>query len=186
VGANFHFGAGGSGDVGTLRDEGKRLGFGVDIVPPVKWAGHPISSTRVRTALARGDVKAAARMLGRCYGLAGMVVRGEGRGRLLTYPTANLAVTDSAKMVPAAGIYAARVRVGEKTYGGALYVGTKPTYGGKATTIEVYLIGTRANLYGRKLEVFFVDRLRDEREFSNDEALKRAIASDVSRVRRLV
>jgi riboflavin kinase/FMN adenylyltransferase len=186
IGYDFRFGRGREGDAHRLEDLGEEMGFGVDIVPPVKWAGHPVSSTRVRTALARGDVKAAARMLGRSYGLAGRVVRGEGRGRLLTYPTANLAVTDSAKMLPASGIYAARVRVGKKTYGGALYLGTKPTYGGKATAIEVYLIGARASLYGRKLEVFLVDRLRNEREFRNDEALKRAIASDVSRVQRLV
>jgi len=186
IGYDFRFGRGREGDARYLETLGEAMGFGVDIVPPVKWAGHPISSTRVRTALARGDVKAAAKMLGRCYGLAGTVVRGEGRGRSLTYPTANLAVADPGKMVPASGIYATRVRVGEKTYGGALYIGTKPTYGGKAAAVEVYLIGARANLYGRKLEVSFVDRLRSEREFGNDEALKRAIASDVSRARRLL
>jgi riboflavin kinase/FMN adenylyltransferase len=123
-------------------------------------------------------------MLGRPYCLRGKVVRGEGRGRRLAYPTANLAVDDFRKMLPRPGIYAARVILGGATYGGALYVGTKPTYGGGPVAVEVHLIGIRANLYGRKLEVAFVDRLRDEREFKGDAALKRAIASDIRRAGR--
>jgi len=186
IGYDFRFGKAREGDARHLEALGEEMGFGVDIVPPVRWAGHPISSTRVRTALARGDVKAAARMLGRPYSFVGTVVRGEGRGRRLAYPTANLAVTDATRMVPAAGIYATRVKAGRKAYAGALYIGTKPTYGGKAMGIEVYLVGARSNLYGRKLDVEFVDKLRGERRFRSEEALKRAIASDVSRLRRVV
>jgi riboflavin kinase/FMN adenylyltransferase len=186
IGYDFRLGREREGDAAYLEVLGEEIGFGVDIVPPVKWAGHPISSTRVRTALARGDVKVAARMLGRPYGLRGKVVRGEGRGRRLEYPTANLAVDDSRKMLPRPGIYAARVALGRTVCGGALYVGTKPTYGGGPVTVEVYLIGARANLYGRKLDVTFVDRLRDERNFKSDGALKRAIASDVRRAIRVL
>ena len=186
IGYDFRFGRGREGNAGYLESLGEKMGFGVDIVPPVTWAGHPISSTRARTALARGDVRAAARVLGRPYSLSGRVVRGEGRGRRLAYPTANLAVARSGKILPRAGIYAVRAKTGGIIYPGALYIGSKPTYGGGATSVEVYLVGRRAGLYGRKVEVLLVDRLRDEQAFRDDLALKRAIAGDVKRVRRLI
>ncbi len=186
IGYDFRFGKGREGDAQYLEALGENMGFGVDIVPPVKFGAHPVSSTRVRTSLARGDVKSASKMLGRSYSLAGWVVRGEGRGRLLTYPTANLEIGDATKMLPRLGIYAVRVMVGKALYPGVLYIGTKPTYGGEATTIEVHLIGFEAGLYGQEIEVHFVDRIRDEREFKDDKALKRAIAADVTRARSLL
>jgi riboflavin kinase/FMN adenylyltransferase len=186
IGYDFRFGKGREGDAEYLKRLGEEAGFGVDIVPPVNFAGHPISSTRVRTALARGDVKSAQKMLGRMYSFSGKVIRGEGRGRLLGFPTANLEVCDAGKMLPGFGIYAVRVEVAGALHPGAMYIGTKPTYGGKEISLEVFLIGPASNLYGRKLKVFFVDRVRDERRFKSGEALERAMARDVARVRRLL
>jgi riboflavin kinase/FMN adenylyltransferase len=186
IGYDFRFGAGREGDAPYLECLGARLGFGVDIVPPVGYLNHPISSTRVRTALVRGDVEAAARMLGRPYTLAGRVVRGEGRGRELRFPTANIEVGDDAKIVPANGVYAVRVDMGRKTCPGALYIGTKPTFGGRARSVEVHIMDVRGRLYGRRLGVAFVKRIRDDVTFAGPEALRDAIRKDLSKARRLL
>ena len=186
IGYDFRFGRGREGDASYLRSLGEKYGFGVDIVPPVRYLRHPVSSTRVRTALVRGDVKSAARMLGRPYSVAGLVSRGEGRGRKLTYPTANLEIEDARKMLPSRGIYAVRVTLGSRQAIGALYIGTKPTFGGRTECVEVHILGRKGNLYGRRLEVSFVQRLRDDAEFSDEAALKKAIARDIARARKIL
>jgi riboflavin kinase/FMN adenylyltransferase len=186
IGYDFRFGVGREGDAPYLERLGERLGFGVDIVPPVKYLNHPVSSTRVRTALLRGDVVSASRMLGRPYRLAGKVVRGEGRGRLLDFPTANLEVGGSEKILPAAGVYAVRVDIGRKHAPGALYIGTRPTFGGKTRTVEVHIMDTKGSLYGRKVGVAFVRRIRDDAAFPGPEALQDAIRADVSKAMRLL
>jgi riboflavin kinase/FMN adenylyltransferase len=145
-----------------------------------------VSSTRIRTALVRGDVKSAARMLGRPYSVAGLVSRGEGRGRQLTYPTANLEIEDARKMLPSRGIYAVRVGLGSRQAPGALYIGTKPTFGGRTESVEVHILGRKSNLYGRRLEVSFVQRLRDDEAFRDEAALKKAIARDIARTRKIL
>jgi len=186
IGYDFRFGRGREGDASYLRSLGEKYGFGVDIVPPVRYLRHPVSSTRVRTALVRGDVKSAARMLGRPYSLAGLVSRGEGRGRKLTYPTANLEIEEARKVLPSRGIYAVRVGLGSRLAPGALYIGTKPTFGGRTESVEVHILGRKGNLYGRRLEVSFVQRLRDDAEFRDEAALKKAIARDIARARKIL
>jgi len=186
IGYDFRFGVGREGDAPYLERVGERLGFGVDIVPPVNYLNHPVSSTRVRTALVRGDVESAARMLGRPYRLTGEVVRGEGRGRMLEFPTANLEVVDPAKILPASGVYAVEVDIGKKQAAGALYIGTKPTFGGRARSIEVHILDVRRSLYGRRVRVAFVKRIRDDAAFPGAEALQDAIRADVSKAGRLL
>jgi riboflavin kinase/FMN adenylyltransferase len=186
IGYDFRFGRGREGDASSLKSLGEKYGFGVDIVPPVRYLRHPVSSTRIRTALVRGDVKSAARMLGRPYSVAGLVSRGEGRGRQLTYPTANLEIEDARKMLPSRGIYAVRVGLGSRQAPGALYIGTKPTFGGRTESVEVHILGRKSNLYGRRLEVSFVQRLRDDEAFSDEAALKKAIARDIARTRKIL
>ena len=185
VGYDFRFGRGREGDARYLETLGEDLGFGVDIVPPVRFGGHPVSSTRIRTALSRGDAGSAAKMLGRPYSICGMVVRGEGRGRLLSYPTANLEVEDG-KMIPREGIYAVMVARGRRVEPGVLYIGRKPTYRGEATSIEVHVLGRVGSLYGKALEVRFIERLRGDRAFGSDAALRRAIGRDIRRASRLL
>ncbi len=186
IGYDFRFGRGREGDASYLKSLGEKHGFGVDIVPPVRYLGHPVSSTRVRTALVRGDVKSVARMLGRPYSVKGVVSRGEGRGRKLTYPTANLEIEGVRKMLPSQGIYAARVHLGSQVEPGAFYIGTKPTFGGRTESVEVHIIGWKGSLYGRRLEVSFVQRLRDDAEFGGEGALKKAIARDIARARKIL
>ena len=185
IGYDFRFGVSREGDAPCLEHLGGKLGFGVDIVPPVNYLDHPVSSTRVRTALVRGDVESAARMLGRPYRFTGRVVRGEGRGRLLDFPTANLEVAEQDKAIPATGIYAVRVTLGRRREVGALYIGNKPTFRGRANSIEVHVLGVKGSLYGRKVQISFIKRIRDDAAFESPAALRQAITEDVMTVKRL-
>ncbi len=187
IGYDFRFGKARGGDASYLRAAGENLGFGVDIVPPVLYRGHPVSSTRVRTAIARGEVENASAMLGRPYALRAKVVCGEGRGRKLDYPTANLKPEEEKKMLPAKGVYAVQVITDAgKLLPGALYIGSKPTFGGFRVGIEVHMIGLVGNLYGREVEVHFLRRIRDERVFRSESALRRQIGKDVEEAARII
>jgi riboflavin kinase / FMN adenylyltransferase len=186
VGVGFRFGRGQSGDVPTLEALGAEHGFAVEAIAPVSQGGEPISSSRVRDALARGDVAAARALLGRAYPIDGEVVAGDGRGRTIGVPTANLASEN--EVLPARGVYAARCRVGQP-FGGAVAhpavvnVGSRPTFGGTTTTIEAHLLDFDADLYGAPLRLSFEERLRDERRFPGVDALVAQIREDVARAR---
>jgi riboflavin kinase/FMN adenylyltransferase len=186
IGYDFRFGRDRQGDALYLESLGEAEGFGVDTVPPVNFRDHPVSSTRVRTALVRGDVESAARMLGRQYSFKGSVIRGEGRGAGLSYPTANIDPGDPNKILPAKGVYAVTTRVGGTDRPAVLYIGTKPTFSGRSSTIEAHIMGMEGNLYGKSIEVAFAGRLRDEIRFENDADLRKAIAGDVSRAKGLL
>ena len=185
IGYDFRFGRGRQGSPSYVEVLGERLGFGVDIIPPVTYLGSPISSTRVRTALMRGDVTSAADMLGRPYGFKATVVRGEGRGKHLSFPTANLRVRGRDKIVPAKGVYAVRVDIDGHIFAGALYIGSKPTFRGDKPTIEVYIVGTRKHLYGKTVRVEFIRRLRGEKRFASEQELRGAIDRDVKKAIRV-
>jgi riboflavin kinase/FMN adenylyltransferase len=186
IGYDFRFGASRKGDAPYLEHLGEKSGFGVDIVPPVNYLGHPVSSTRVRTALVRGDVQSAASMMGRPYSIKGKVVRGEGRGRELDFPTANLEMVEPRKMLPANGVYAVKATFGKRTEAGALYIGPRPTFRGRANSIEVHLLGFSGSLYRRTMEISFARRIRGDAVFAGAGALREAITRDVARVKRLM
>lgn len=185
IGYDFRFGKERKGDVTCLESLGTELGFGVDIIPPVTYAGFPISSTRIRTSIVRGDMESAAQMLGRPYWFSGKVIKGEGRGRLLEFPTANLSIQGANKIIPPSGVYAAKVRTGKTKIPGALYIGRRPTFGGNHPSVEIHLIGHHGVLYGKRLTVEVISRLRDEMVFKKIEDLKRTIARDVNKVLRI-
>lgn len=180
VGEDFALGRARAGDVGRLRAIGRERGFEVEAVPLLHEDGEPITSTRIRAQLAAGDVRDAARLLGRRFSLAGHVVRGDGLGRQLGWPTANLRLHEE-KCLPALGIYAVWARVDGRGawLPGAMSVGVRPTFGGQAVTLEVHLIGWEGDLYGHEVEVHFVDWLRAELKFDGPEALVEAIRADV-------
>lgn len=156
----------------------RERGIGLTVVPPVRADGVVISSSGVRGLLRAGDVRAAAAWLGRWYGVRGRVVSGDQRGRQLGVPTANLDVPPL-KVVPARGIYAAYATVAGATYGAAVSVGVRPTFGEGRLVVEVHLLGVELDLYGQTLEVAFVERLRDEVRFPDAEALKAQMALDL-------
>lgn len=181
IGYDHGFGRNRSGDADTIRALGQRLGFAVDVVPPVEAEGDTISSSRIRRALQDGRIREANACLGRAYALHGVVVRGEGRGKGLGFPTANLQVGDRDKLVPPPGVYAVRgiLRDG-RAHPGALHVGPRPTFQGSPSTIELHLIGFDGDLYGEQVRVDFVERLRDVRPFASVEALVAQLREDVA------
>ncbi len=182
VGESFRFGRGRAGDPRTLEALGRTRGFGVEVVAPVLEAGRPISSSRVRDALAGGRVDEALRLLGRAYFVDGVVVRGDGRGRTLGIPTANLA--PEPQILPARGVYAALCRLAEGSWRSAVVnVGERPTFGGGRVTLEAHLIGFDGELYNSRLRVAFHDRLRGEQRFASASALVAQIHADVEAAR---
>jgi riboflavin kinase/FMN adenylyltransferase len=184
VGTNFRFGRGRSGDVALLKRLGSELGFDVVAVEPVFHEGAPISSTRIREALARGAVGGARELLGRPFFVDGDVVHGDGRGRTIGVPTANLALRN--ETLPRPGVYAATCRI--LPSGGpraaVVNLGRRPTFGGGETTLEAHLLDFDRDLYGASLRVEFRERLRDEQRFDGPEALVRQIREDVEAARR--
>jgi riboflavin kinase/FMN adenylyltransferase len=179
IGYDHGFGRGRSGDVETLKEIGGELGFAVDVVAPVEADGEPISSSRIRKALEAADVERARVALGRPYSFRGLVVRGEGRGRTLGFPTANLAVTSSGKLIPPAGIYAVRGLLRRGTYSGALHIGPRPTFRGSPPSIELHLMDFEGDLYGEEVRVDFIRYLREVRPFATVESLIGQMRDDV-------
>jgi riboflavin kinase/FMN adenylyltransferase len=184
VGENFALGRGRAGDVPRLREIGGRRGFDVEAVPLLQLDGAAVTSTRIREQLGRGEVAAAARLLGRRYALEATVVTGEGMGRQLGFPTANLRLHDE-KCVPAHGIYAVWARIeGEGAlHPGAMSIGVRPTFGGKVPTLEVFLLDWSGDLVGRRVEVEFDSWLREEKRFDGAAPLIEAMRADVAEVR---
>ena len=183
VGTNFRFGRGREGDVAGLTALGGSLGFAVRAVEPVWHREGPISSSRVREALARGEVAPAREMLGRPFFVDGVVTRGEGRGRGLGIPTANLDVVN--ETLPRAGVYACRVGLPDGAEWSAVAnLGRRPTFGGEATTLEAHLLDFEGDLYGHRLRMAFLERLRDERRFPGPDALVAQIRADIAEARR--
>ena len=185
VGADFALGYKREGDVETLRRIGRRMGYTVRVVEPLYYGGEVISSTRIRRLLAQGDVREAAQLLGRYYSLAGEVVKGEGRGRIIGFPTANLEVRPE-RAVPADGVYVTYVRLGERRLRGVTNVGIRPTFDGGKRLVETYILDFEGNLYGCDLVVEFVERLRPEEKFPSVEALKAQIRADIAQARRIL
>jgi len=183
IGYDHGFGRGRSGDADTLRAIGAELGFGVAVVPPVSVSGDAVSSSRIREAVAAGNVEEAAACLGRPYSLRGVVVRGDGRGKGLGFPTANLMVPSGEKLVPAPGIYAVRGVTRAGTHAGALHLGPRPTFQGSPPTIELHLIDFEGDLYGEQVRVDFVEYLREVRPFASVAALVAQMREDVGRAR---
>jgi riboflavin kinase/FMN adenylyltransferase len=186
VGYNFTVGRGRGGDLAALTRIGERLGFDVIVVSPVLWKGVPLSSTRIRDAVEGGLLSAANRMLGYEYVVLGRVVEGGGRGRSLGYPTANLEVEDSEKLVPADGVYAVRVRRTGQVLQGVMNVGCRPTFGEGRRSVEVHLMGLEDDMYGEVLWVEVVARVRDERAFADEGQLVAQIRRDIEHARHLL
>jgi riboflavin kinase / FMN adenylyltransferase len=185
VGETFRFGRRRAGDARGLAVLGERLGFDVRAIPPVVAEGEPISSSRVRDALARGDVRSARVLLGRPYFVDAVVVRGDGRGRAIGVPTANLEPEN--EVLPAPGVYAARCLVpGRRWSGAAVNLGHRPTFGGGPTTLEAHLLDFEGDIYGVRVRLEFLGRVRGEQRFEGAEALVARIRQDVAEARALL
>jgi riboflavin kinase/FMN adenylyltransferase len=184
IGHDHGFGRGRAGDVEVLQNLGSLRGFRVEVVPPVSSGdGRPISSTGIRRAVAGGDLERAALGLGRLYAVGGRVIHGEKRGRLLGYPTINVALPSPRKLLPPEGVYAVRVQTPAGAFGGMLNLGPRPTFGDAAVSIEAHLFDASGDLYGAAVRVEFVARLRDTRRFESVEALVAQLGRDAEHAR---
>jgi riboflavin kinase/FMN adenylyltransferase len=183
VGKSWAFGRGRTGTLATLATLGARLGFTAHGIAPVTFGSEPVSSTRIRTFVERGDFAEAATLLGRDYSILGTVVEGRKLGRKLGFPTANLAL--EAEQLPPIGVYAVRTVVRDRLLPGVANLGLRPTIEGDGTSrhFEVHLFDFTGELYGETMEVRFVQRLREELRFENLEQLKAQIERDAARAR---
>ena len=166
VGEDFRYGKGRQGNTDSLRQSGEKLGFGLNTIQMLDVDGQRASSTAIREFLAAGDLEGAKHLLGRPFRMAGRVVRGQQLGRQLGYPTANIRL--AALPSPVKGIFAIRVRWGNSGWReGVANLGTRPAVGGKGFLLEVHLFDFMGDLYGQRLKVEFVKKLRDEAHFAD-------------------
>lgn len=178
IGYDYHMGKGRSGDYKTLSRLGTQWGFQVFRVDPVTCDGAVVSSTRIRDMVQAGHVWEVRPLLSRFYQVAGEVVHGMKRGgNLLGFPTANLKLVD--ELVPKRGVYAVWVEMDGHCLPGVANIGTNPTFGNDAVSVEPHILDFSGDLYGRHIRVHFVQRLRDEKKFSGLDELKARIAEDV-------
>jgi riboflavin kinase/FMN adenylyltransferase len=180
IGYDHGFGRGRSGDADTLRALGAELGFAVDVVAPVDAGGQQVSSSRIRRAVAGGDLVLAARLLGRPYTVHGRVEPGAGRGRQLGVPTINLGGIPPQKLLPPDGVYAVRVEWRGGSAGGMMNQGGRPTFDESRRTLEAHLFGVDEALYGEHVRLAWIGRIRDVRRFGSAGELQEQLVRDRS------
>lgn len=187
MGHDHRFGHNRSGDVTTMRRLGAQQGFEVNVVPAVTVnGGQSVSSTAIRRAVAGGDLDGAFRGLGRPYALGGPVVEGARRGRLLGFPTANVTVPSVRKLLPPEGVYAVRVQTPQGPFDGMLNLGPRPTFGDLDAVVEAHLFDADIDLYGSRVRIDFIGRLRDTQKFNGIDALKAQLHQDELNARRVL
>ncbi|HEY9156708.1 bifunctional riboflavin kinase/FAD synthetase [Candidatus Binatus sp.] len=184
VGHSVSFGHNRAGNAAMMVELGREFGFDTEVVGPIKIGGIEVSSTKVRGAIAAGDLRGAARLLGRYHFLRGTVVRGRERGRTIGFPTANLA--NETECIPPDGVYAARVILDDGAYPAIANIGMRPTFSESERSIEAHIFDFTRDLYGTRIKLELVERIRAERKFDNADALKAQIALDLSKVREVL
>ncbi|MDI6767235.1 MAG: bifunctional riboflavin kinase/FAD synthetase [Bacteroidota bacterium] len=179
VGYDHMFGRDRISNVNELKQMGKEIGFDVLMVEPVAYDGEIISSTKIRTLLQNGNVEKAMKFLNRPYSIEGTVIAGDRRGESLGFPTANILPESSNKLIPADGVYCVKVSINEQQIFGMLNIGVKPTFGSESKQIiEVNIFNFDGDIYGKKIRVYFLKRLRDEKKFSSKEDLINQLERD--------
>jgi riboflavin kinase/FMN adenylyltransferase len=177
VGHDYSFGKSKTGNKVFLAAIGKKLGFEVDIINAVKLDDETISSTRLRHLILDGDVRTAARLLGRPYNVSGIVVEGKRRGSILGIPTAN--IKPEKELIPAQGVYAVIAHLENDRHQGVLNIGFNPTFSDTDLSVEVFLLDFSGDIYGKRVNVLFMERIRDEVKFENSEQLVKQIRKDI-------
>ena len=180
VGPDFTLGKDREGNISVLRELGREMGFSVMMIAAMNFFGEEVSSTAIRKYLQAGDLKNVSKLLGRTFSLQGVVVRGEGRGRTLGFPTANLEIDSVQSLLPE-GVYATWTHIGDEKYASVTNIGKRPTFGTNGRTVETYIIDFEGDLYGRELKIDIVDLLRRETKFNNTDELKKQILDDIEK-----
>jgi riboflavin kinase/FMN adenylyltransferase len=178
VGFDFHFGKRAGGNVAMLESYIEDKDVVLDIVSPIARYDEKVSSTRIRNLLFEGNISLVNELLGRPYSFTGEVVHGKHLGRLLGFPTANLQVDETMNLIKS-GVYISRVKIGKDYYPAVTNIGFNPTFDQKELNVESYILDFDQNLYGRKIKVEFVKRLRDELKFSSKDALVEQMHRDI-------
>jgi len=179
IGYDHQFGKDREGSIDTVRNLGKELGFEAHVVSRQEVENKTVSSTSIRNALqGKGDVSQAAKFLGRYYILNGTVVHGDKRGSKIGYPTANIQIDIAKKVIPRIGVYAVWTRVDGNYYPGMMNIGKRPTFEGESLTMEVHIFSFDENIYGKEVQVQFVERIRDEQSFEGIGQLQSQLGSD--------
>ena len=187
VGDDFALGRDREGDIPTLKEYGSRIGYTVDVLPPVEIQEGVVSSSMARNALSEGDVEFIQKLLDRPYSIQGIVIPGDGRGRTLGIPTANLEIWDQ-KALPKVGVYACTASVNGNVYGAVTNIGVRPTFdkGSLETRVETHLLDFDEDLYSRELKLNFIARLRDEKKFPNVDLLIAQIMLDITHGKEII
>ncbi|MFN3739645.1 MAG: bifunctional riboflavin kinase/FAD synthetase [Thermodesulfovibrionales bacterium] len=195
IGKDYRFGKAKKGDVNLLKREGKKYGFKVEVVNPVKIKGEIVSSSIIRSLIKKGEIKKVIDFLGRPYSIEGTVVRGTGRGStILGFPTAN--ILSGAELIPKEGVYVVKVEIEEpfvgkkkkedRLFNGVMNIGTNPTFGNQDLSLEVHILDFNEDILHKFIKVYFIERLRNEKKFASPDALKRAIKKDIEKARLLL
>ena len=184
VGYDYAFGRNRQGNTAFLAAQSKLHNFSLEVLEPIRAEQQAHSSTVIRKILREGRVADAIKILGRNFTLDGEVVHGDGRGRKLGFPTANL-VTKK-EILPRDGVYAVKVKWQEDYFNGVINIGCRPTFAGSTSTLEIHLMDFQGDLYAERLRIYFVDRLRDEQKFPSVEALQETVVGDIARARKLL
>ncbi len=184
LGYDSALGRGREGDATRLAGLGRQFGYTAEVVEPLRQGNEIISSSRIRALIGEGKVAEANTMLGAPYPLTGTVVYGDGRGRHIELPTANIECPPG-KLVPPGGIYATWIWVGGKRYRGATNIGTNPTFtpARKTTSIETHILDFKGSIYGQEVRLEFIDRLREEQKFNSVDTLLEQIRRDIAKTR---
>lgn len=178
IGYDHRFGKNRTGDFDDLKNFGETYDFEVEEIPAQDIQQINISSTKIRNALIDGEINAANQFLGYNYFLSGKVVEGEKIGRKIGFPTANIFIENSYKLIPKNGVYAVKVKVKEITYNGMLNIGNRPTINGKNQTIEVHIFDFNEFIYGEIITILFIERIRSESQFDDMTQLKNQLTLD--------
>ncbi|MEE2710475.1 MAG: bifunctional riboflavin kinase/FAD synthetase [Gemmatimonadota bacterium] len=186
VGFSHAFGRFGRGNAVLLKTLGAQLGFKVQIILPYQADDRVVGSSLIRTALTSGDIETATRLLGHPYTVTGRVIKGEGRGRRLKFPTANLELNDTNQLLPKRGVYAVKVEIEGIKYDGVMNIGVRPTFGIAEETCEIHILDFNRKIYDSSIRYSVVQRIRDEEKFSGIDQLRTHIARDVQKARELL
>jgi len=183
IGFNYRFGYKASGDIEFLKNMSLEKGYEVNIIPPVYIGEEIVSSTAIRQLIRSGDVKKAATFLGRNYSIIGTVVKGSNRGRHLGFPTANIGLKDN-YIIPKAGVYVTNTLINGQKYISLTDIGYNPTFNEKDLKIETYILDFNGDLYGKTLEIQFIEYIRDDIKFNTAEELIHQIQEDIKYIKK--
>ncbi|PID60433.1 MAG: riboflavin biosynthesis protein RibF [Ignavibacteriae bacterium] len=187
LGYDHKFGNDRKGDLNKLVEYTKDKDVEISVVGPKKINGHIVSSTKIRDALLEGNIKEANKMLGKDYSCEGTVEEGSKRGRTIGFPTANISICNNEKLLPKNGVYLVKVVLDSEKYFGLTNIGLRPTFNNAIKPIiEVYIFDFNKNIYGKKIVVHFLERIRDEKKFTSVDELKEKIKEDVNKAKETI